>query len=321
MSDAVPAIRLSVVICTYNRAHTIRETLQSLKELDVEGLDGEVIFIDNNSTDGTRATIEEFLPHAPLPARYVFERQQGVAHARNAGVDHATGDVIAFTDDDVLVDRLWLREIADAFASEDPAAIGGKILPKWQVPPPDWLIPALHTFLALLNHGDKPLRMDEPVLWTANLAIRRDVFRTMRFHVGLGRVGDKLYNGEDAALIQMLLDRGERVLYWPRAVVHHSIPAQRLTKAYFRKWHWDAGSMAAQLMPAHVSRSLFGVPYHFYRTTMKDIATWSHCALKRDKAAFLSELRLIRTAGFAATRVRRMLRRDREQPGMQSAVS
>ena len=43
-----------------------------------------------------------------------------------------------------------------------------------------------------------------------------------------------------------LTARGERVLYWPRAIVHHNIPRQRLTKAYFRKWHWDAGSMAAQ---------------------------------------------------------------------------
>jgi glycosyltransferase involved in cell wall biosynthesis len=321
MSDVVPAIRLSVVICTYNRAHSLRQTLQSLESLDVEGLDGEIILVDNNSKDDTRAAIESFLPRAPLPAQYVFEGQQGLSHARNAGIDRASGDVVVFSDDDVLVDRRWLREIATAFALEKPTAVGGKILPKWQVPPPDWLGPRLHGFLALLDHGDEPIRMDEPRLWGANLAIRRDVFRTMRFHTGLDRVGNKLYSGGDTAFIQLLIDRGERVVYWPRAVVHHNIPAERLTKAYFRKWHWDAGSMAARLMPRRVARTLLGIPYHFYRSTMTDIATWSRCALKRDDDAFLSELRLIRTAGFAATRIKGLLRRETPQPGMRSAVS
>jgi glycosyltransferase involved in cell wall biosynthesis len=301
---------LTLIICTYNRAQSLSETLQSLEGLDVDGLRGEIIVVDNNSSDATRAAIEHFLPRAPLTARYLFEPRQGLSHARNAGVDAATGDIIVFSDDDVLFDRRWLREIVSAFAHEDAAAIGGKILPKWPAPPPDWLGPELHGFLALLDHGDSPVVMTEPALWGANLAFRREVFRTARFHAALGRVGDKLYNGEDSDLLLRLMENGERVIYWPRAVVHHNIPEQRLTKAYFRKWHWDAGSMAAQRMPRRVARSLLGIPYHFYRRTAQDLAAWSHRTLKREHDAFLTELQLVRTAGFAATRMKGLLQRD-----------
>jgi glycosyltransferase involved in cell wall biosynthesis len=305
---------VTLIICTYNRVQSLAETLQSLEGLDVEGLRGEIILVDNNSSDSTRDVIEDFLPRAPLTARYLFEPRQGLSHARNAGVDAATGDVIVFSDDDVLFDPRWLREIASAFAHEDAAAIGGKILPKWPAPPPDWLGPELHGFLALLDHGDSPVVMTEPALWGANLAFRREVFRTIRFHGALGRIGDKLYNGEDSDLLLRLMERGERVLYWPRAVVHHNIPEQRLTKAYFRKWHWDAGSMAAKRMPRRVARSLLGIPYHFYRRTAQDLAAWSHRTLKRERDAFLTELQLVRTAGFAATRVKGLLQRDARHP-------
>jgi glycosyltransferase involved in cell wall biosynthesis len=314
---SAPTPRLSLVLCTYNRAQSLRQTLDTLGGLDVDGLDGEIILVDNNSNDHTRDVIEAFQPHAPLPARYLFEPQQGLSHARNAGIDAATGDVIVFCDDDVLVDPTWLQEIAKAFAQRNPAALGGKILPKWQVPPPRWLGPPLHGFLALLDHGDAPIEMVEPVLWGANLAVRRDVFETIRFDGGLGRSGDKLYNGEDAALLQTLIDRGERVIYWPRAIVHHNIPAQRLTKSYFRKWHWDAGSMAAQIMPRGIARSLLGIPYHFYRRILADTATWIGRSLRHDDAAFVAELQLVRTAGFAATRVKEIFhdRPERRKAG------
>jgi glycosyltransferase involved in cell wall biosynthesis len=304
MAHSAPTIRLSLIVCTYNRADSLRETLQSLRSLNVDRLEGEIILVDNNSSDGTREVVDGFLPHAPLPSRYLFEPRQGLSHARNAGIDAATGDVLVFCDDDVLVDAAWLQEIAHAFAQENPAALGGKILPKWQAPPPHWLGPALHGFLALLDHGDAPIRMAEPILWGANLAVRRDVFDTIRFHGGLGRSGDKLYNGEDSELLQQLIERDERVIYWPRAVVHHNIPAQRLTKSYFRKWHWDAGSMAAQRMPPDIARSLLGIPYHFYRKTLRDAATWINRALRRHDDAFIAELQLVRTAGFAARRLK-----------------
>lgn len=319
MTGSLAPPRLTVIICTYNRSASLQETLDSLRMLDVADLDGEIVLVDNNSSDDTRATIESFLPHSPLPARYVFEGRQGLSHARNAGIDHASGTLVVFSDDDVIVDPAWLREIADAFRTHRPAAIGGKILPKWQVPPPDWLSRDLHSFLALLDYGDEPLDMHEPVLWGANLAIRRDVFQTMRFHAGLGRSGDKLYNGEDSALLQQLIDRGERVLYWPRAVVHHNIPAQRLTKSYFRRWHWDAGTMAALCMPERVQRSLLGIPYHFYRAMMKDLAAWSRGTLRHDGNAFLAELQLVRTAGFATTRLKDLLHR-RVQPSEVSSL-
>lgn len=306
-AGATPSV--SVVVGTYNRASSLRQTLNSLAALDTGGLRGEFIIVDNNSSDDTRAVIEAFLPLAPLPARYMFEPHQGVSYARNTGIDAASSEVIAFTDDDVLVDRYWLQEIARAFALENPAAIGGKIVPQWPASPPAWLGPELHQFLGLLDYGDEPKTMETPALWGANLAVRADMLRTVRFQGKLGRVGGKLYNGEDADLVRSLIDRGERVLYWPRASVHHNIQRRRLTKRYFRQWHWDAGEMAAKVAPRRISRSLLGVPYHMYRSTAHELAAWSRRKLARNGDAFLSELQLMRAAGFATTRMRGLLRR------------
>jgi glycosyltransferase involved in cell wall biosynthesis len=310
MTAAAAAPMLSVVICTYNRSFSLRQTLSSLADLDAGGLQGEILLVDNNSTDDTRAAAEAFLPRAPLPARYLFEPRQGLSHARNTGIDAASGDIVIFTDDDVLLDRHWLHEIARAFVQAKPAALGGKIVPKWPDAPPSWLGPELHQFLGLLDHGDAPKLMETPELWGANLAIRADVFRTLRFQDKLGRSGGKLYNGEDTDLLRALLDRGERVLYWPSAVVQHNIPQRRLTKRYFRKWHWDSGEMAARVMPPRTSRSLLGIPYHIYRSTARELAVWSRDTVARRGDAFLSELRLVRAAGFATTRVRGLLQRD-----------
>ncbi len=300
---------LSVVVGTYDRASSLRQTLHSLAALDTDGLQGEIIIVDNNSSDDTREAVEAFLLTAPLPARYLFEPRQGLSYARNTEIEAASGQVIAFTDDDVLVERNWLQEIARAFALENPAALGGKIVPRWPASPPAWLGPELHRFLGLLDHGDEPKTMLTPELWGANLAVRADVFRTLRFQGNLGRIGHKLYNGEDADLLQALIDRGEKILYWPRASVQHDIQLRRLDKRYFRKWHWDAGEMAARVAPRHISRSLLGIPYHMYRSTAHELAAWSRGKLAHDGDAFLSELRLVRAAGFATTRMRDLLRR------------
>lgn len=307
---------VSVVVGTYNRASSLRQTLRSLAALDTSGLRGEFIIVDNNSSDDTRAAVEAFFPTAPLPARYLFEPRQGLSYARNTGIEAASGRVIVFTDDDVLVDRYWLQEIARAFALENPAALGGKIVPKWPASPPAWLGPELHQFLGLLDHGDEPKIMRTPELWGANLAIRADMLCGLRFKGQLGRTGQKLYNGEDADLVKTLIARGERVLYWPGASVQHDIQLRRLTKRYFRKWHWDAGEMAARLAPPRMSRSLLGIPYHMYRSAAHELAAWSRAKLGRGGGAFLAELRLVRTAGFATTRMRGLLRRDRaRRPG------
>src|SRR5690349_865515 len=146
----MPPIDASIVICTFNRSQGLKATLESMDALDTAGLNVEVIVVNNNSRDDTKAVFEAWTRRSRLPARYLFEAQQGLSFARNSGVCIAQGEVIAFTDDDVTVDPAWIRELVSAMRQTGAAAAGGKILPAWAGPVPRWLTPELHSYLALL---------------------------------------------------------------------------------------------------------------------------------------------------------------------------
>ncbi len=147
---------ISAVITTYDRSEMLAAALESLLGQETGGVSYEVIVVDNNSTDNTRATIESFIARGHDNLRYVFEPKQGIAHGRNAGIAAAQGDIIAFTDDDVVVTDNWIATIKQTFA-ENPKVdyIGGKILPRWVEPPPQWLTVDHWWPLALLDRGDE----------------------------------------------------------------------------------------------------------------------------------------------------------------------
>ena len=190
----------SVILCTYNRASTLSRALESLSDLDVPaGLDWEVLVVDNNSTDDTRAIVERVAAEARLPCRYVFEPQQGKSFALNAGIAQALGQVLVFTDDDVTFDRGWLRALLAAFDAPDCAGVGGQIVPVWPAPPPRWfsdtgpyrLLPAVVGY---------QFDTSGPVIrppYGANSAYRRVMFdRYGQFRTDIGPRGRGMIRGE-----------------------------------------------------------------------------------------------------------------------------
>ena len=119
-------IRLTVIIPTFNRAPLLRLALEALTRQERPA--DEVIVVDNNSVDDTSALVREF--ESRLPLKYLVETRRGAAEARNLGIRHATGDVLAFTDDDCVPDVQWLRFIELSFL-RDPAIgmVAGKVVP------------------------------------------------------------------------------------------------------------------------------------------------------------------------------------------------
>ena len=108
-------LKYSVVIATYNRAADLRDTLASLAKLQPDG-PWEVIVVDNNSPDNTRAVVEDAIPSFPADLRYLFEREQGRSPALNAGIRSARGAIIVTTDDDVRVPADWLNRAAEGLS-------------------------------------------------------------------------------------------------------------------------------------------------------------------------------------------------------------
>src|SRR5438067_2246813 len=129
---------VTVAICTFNRAESLRRTLESLGAMQVpDDIDWEVLVVNNKSTDHTDAVIADFAER--LPIRREYEERPGQSNARNRAIGTAKGDYIIWTDDDVVVDRGWLAAYADAFRSRPEAAVfGGPIRPRYETPAVKW---------------------------------------------------------------------------------------------------------------------------------------------------------------------------------------
>src|ERR1700722_18837624 len=132
-------VAISIIICTYNRCDSLRRPLDSLAALQSPpGLRYELLVVDNNSSDGTRAVVESYRSRLSCPVRYVFEPTPGQSYARNTAIGLALGKILAWTDDDVLVPPNWLMAIQDALSDPQVVCAGGKALPLWEAPPPPW---------------------------------------------------------------------------------------------------------------------------------------------------------------------------------------
>src|ERR1700730_5420887 len=105
---------VSVIICTYNRAESLRRTLAALQsQRTAPGLTWELVLVDNNSNDRTREVVEAFKASSDISTVYVFEGRQGKSIAQNTGLDVAVGELLAFTDDDCRPEPTWIQDVVD----------------------------------------------------------------------------------------------------------------------------------------------------------------------------------------------------------------
>lgn len=271
---------ISVVIGTYNRAAILRRALQSLGEMTVPAaLSWEVVVVNNNSRDDTEQVVREFA-RTSMRVNYVFEGRQGIAYARNAGVQAAQGDIIAFTDDDVTVDRQWLACLQETFDRFDCMAVGGRIVAVWNCSKPAWLekMDRSYPLLAVItafDKGEQPHELRSPP-YTANAAFRRAVFdRVGLFRTDLGRQGASLMGGEDTEFCHRIMDAGCRIMYQPKAVVSHPVEQSRTEKKYFLSYYFHYGRLLIRVagMPQNVT-CLWGMPRHLLREFLENLLRW-----------------------------------------------
>lgn len=231
---------LTVIICTYNRAKYIGPLLESIAANDLNKKEYEIVLVDNNCTDNTRAICEEFAAaHKELRFRYVVEEEQGLSAARNKGIKEAKGEVIIYVDDDALVDTHYLRDYAEWFAAHpETMACGGPIEPLYETQEPDWMTPYTKALLtAWMNYGDKVCEYPKGRFpGGGNAAYRKCVFEKVGlFNTALGRKGGNLMGSEEKDIFDKMHVLGMQVLYLPTPVLHHCIPQTKLEKDYFNR--------------------------------------------------------------------------------------
>src|SRR5438067_7149458 len=221
-------MHVTVAICTWNRANLLDRTLARMRELSVPpGLAWELLVVNNNCTDDTDAVIAR---HAgALPLGRLLETKQGLSHARNCALEHVRGELLVWTDDDVLVEPGWLSAYVEA-ARAHPAAgyFGGPVEPWFEADPPADLLrylPSVRGAFALVDYGPetRPLAAGEAP-FGANMAFRTELVRSFRFDPKLGRTGASQIGDEETALLEALNREGRFGVWVGPARVRHFIP-------------------------------------------------------------------------------------------------
>ena len=315
-------MKFSIIIPTYNRADDLRDTLRSMAGLS-PGDEWEMIVVDNNSRDNTRAVVEEAARTFPVELHYIFEGEQGRCAALNSGIRASRGEIIVTTDDDVRVAPDWLNQAARALDTLGCDYVGGKVLPIWSGERPSWLPNhgGMHwSVIALLDYGVEPLEFGmRHVPLGVNLAFRRDAFeRAGLWDNRVGRKAGTLLGQEVREWGLRARAAGLRGFYAPQMIVNHIIPADRLSKRYFRRWFYWHGISRAMLyeqsridMEAPEDTSLdfskvphiAGIPRYMFRTYLNSFVSMLRSLLRRDaESRFEHELSLWFFAGVIKQR-------------------
>lgn len=242
---------ISIAIATLNRADELRLTLESMRLLDVRGIEAfEIIVVDNGSSDETESVAAEFEETFAGRLRYCRCGEQGLSHARNRAIAEARFPIIAFLDDDVQVHPGWLRTLADAYASGNYAAVGGKAYLIYPHARPRWLSDRDEGLLSKVDHGEQRRIASAEELFGLNLSLRREwLDRVGLFRTDLGRTGTRLLGGEETELLGRMSRAGATLLYEPAAVVGHRVAPERLRRRWFlSRIYWGFRS-EAQFMP------------------------------------------------------------------------
>ena len=289
--------RFSVIVPTFDRADALRRCLDSLVRLDYPWDRFEVVVVDDGSPDPPAGVVAAFEERLDL----VFLKQPngGPGAARNLGIGRATGDYVAFTDDDCTASPGWLRALAARAGRKPGYAVGGQTVNAFS----DNRYSRASQHLAEIVYGFYNSDPDRACFFASNnLAFpTEDLRRT-------GAFDGSFRCSEDRELCDRWLTLGRRLAYAPEAVIHH---AHYLTFTGFFGQHFGYGRGAFHFYRARVRRGRSGMKLRPHRFYWRLIATTYQAAWRR-RDAWLAPLILISQAASAAGFFREALGRMAE---------
>lgn len=245
--------RISLIICTYNREKFLGHALQSLTQQTLAPEAFEILIINNNSTDSTPTISQDFIAANPkLNVRYFVETNQGLSYARNRGIKEAMAPIITYIDDDAEAESDFLEKVLSFFEKKpETAGIGGRILPKYEGTPPQWMNKYLYGFVTKVDFGDQGFTYTgKSYPAGCNMSYRKDLLEQV------GGFNENLkWRADDKYIFFAIQQVSDQVFHYPDAVVQHNIDAYRTTDENF----------------LHLSRK-FGSEE---RIRVKDIGAWA----------------------------------------------
>jgi glycosyltransferase involved in cell wall biosynthesis len=243
---------VSIVIPTLNRSHLLETTLTSIFTQQMEAPFFEVIVVDNGSVDATREVCETFSVRYTNFV-YCYDKMPGQLTGRHRGLELSSGKILAYLDDDVVLNSSWIANLLTVVRKYPNIAIfGGPSVPAYGSTPPDWVKSfwqktpyggAMCLPLSLIDLGPNELEIDPLYVFGLNFAIKRnELIRLKGFHPDCIPSHLQKFQGDgETGLAIKARQCHVKALYSPSLSLSHQIPTERLTVNFFKKWSFYNG--------------------------------------------------------------------------------
>lgn len=271
---------LTVIMASRNGAGWLKETLDAFAALHSPEGGWKLVVVDNGSTDRTSAVVRGFQQRLPLTA--LHQARPGKNAALNLALEEAEGDLVVFTDDDVLPDPDWLLQLRQAAADfPDTGVFGGRIDPCWPRPPARWitdLVPLGLVYSLTVEREDGPC--DPQWIWGPNMMVRSALLEGgHRFDEEVGPDGTMAYRmGSETTFTKELAAQGARCRHVARARVRHMIRPFQMKRSWILGRAFRAGRGYWEPEPERVA--ILGVPRHILREVGEAAGRWAVARLR-----------------------------------------
>ncbi len=294
---------ITVAICTRNRVQFLEKAVRSVAP-QMTG-ETELLIVDNASNDGTLEFSKGLAAGNPK-IRFIREEELGLSAARNAALACSQSSYILFLDDDAIAQPGWLAtyvEFLSRAGASGVVAVGGPVVPDFEVPPPAWLSPKC----GMLDYG-KPERelQYEAGPWGGNIAYDREaVLAAGNFNTALGRKGNAQGAHEEYEMNLRLRERGGKIWWLPNASILHFMPADRVQLTVLMRKEMAEGVSSALIRLQKrngakrvvylLSRIVIG-PFHCFANLLVSLFA---LPFRNGQIAARSLMRAARIAGFS----------------------
>jgi len=316
---------ISVVIATRNGSRTLQGVLDAYCRLNAPEGGWKLIVVDNGSTDRSREIITSF--QGRLPLTYLYEETPGKNSALNTAIAHIDGDLVVFTDDDIFPRPDWLVCMRAAAVAQPACSLfGGVILPRWEIPAPDWIMKwvAQDVVFSITSSALTEGPTTPDTVWGGNMAVRADLFeRGFRFDASIGPRGANYAQGSETEFVRRLGQHGFSAWHVHNAEVEHFIREFQMRKSWILGRAIRYGRGMYRLNQADDSTRMitwFGAPRYLFRQILEQAAQLLKCMLRFDKErVFRERWKLNYYRGFIIEA--RILRKERSAVRRTTAVN
>jgi succinoglycan biosynthesis protein ExoM len=249
-----------VCICTYKRPHLLKRLLYELSRQETNGLfTYSIIVADNDASRSAESIITSFSAESRISVTYCVEPEQSISLARNKAIEHATGNFVAFIDDDEFPAKCWLLELFQACDGNDVGGVLGPVLRHFDEMPPQWVIKG--------NFYERPRHSTGFVIdWregrTGNVLLKKLVFPS-----GESPFDPQFHRGGDVDFFRRMTEKGHVFTWCDEAIVYEVVPPTRWTRTFLIKRAFLRGTIALKRRPFRlrsIGKSVLAVPVYAF---------------------------------------------------------